>query len=514
VVASLLAPALAAAQEAPEPGPAQEAPAAQEAVPAQEAPAAFDAADAAVQSPQTIRYVVERIEVAGNRRTKDGAVKRFVPLEPGDVLDVDDPAIEAIRWQLLGTGWFDEVRLRLERGSKRGLVVLIVEVQERNTIVIEQLIFGVSEGVNNSRAPDSQIVPYGGFSVAETNLLGTGMSLSLTGLFSQPQQGVRLRFTDPTAFGSKYLLSSSAFFTNAKQFFGRDPLVSFRCDLPPEECPSVEDIRRAVVFYRRAGLTLGTGHDLGASTRYTLDWQGEWVNARAMPEAASTKFGTEVRPIDFAIEQGRSWVSLIRFGLDYDRATTRACPPRGCWPGSRGTGPPGSSAATMTSCGCRCSFAPGIRLPDDNFVPHYLRMGVYGGVIFGEAPFFYKFHVSDLTDLIPSRVLEMELDSRQPPNLLDTSIAVMRAQDIAGRVDVEYGVHVWRGTGALPDGEPVRRRGHVRPGELRRREHRGPRLLRCIPVARGPHVRRGLRLDTTIGVFQFGFSTLLGFIAL
>jgi outer membrane protein insertion porin family len=514
VVASLLAPALAAAQEAPEPGPAQEAPAAQEAVPAQEAPAAFDAADAAVQSPQTIRYVVERIEVAGNRRTKDGAVKRFVPLEPGDVLDVDDPAIEAIRWQLLGTGWFDEVRLRLERGSKRGLVVLIVEVQERNTIVIEQLIFGVSEGVNSSRAPDSQIVPYGGFSVAETNLLGTGMSLSLTGLFSQPQQGVRLRFTDPTAFGSKYLLSSSAFFTNAKQFFGRDPLVSFRCDLPPEECPSVEDIRRAVVFYRRAGLTLGTGHDLGASTRYTLDWQGEWVNARAMPEAASTKFGSEVRPIDFGIEQGRSWVSLIRFGLDYDRRNDPGLPTEGVLARFQGDGATRLIGSDYDFLRLQVLFRSWHPLPDDNFVPHYLRMGVYGGVIFGEAPFFYKFHVSDLTDLIPSRVLEMELDSRQPPNLLNTSIAVMRAQDIAGRVDVEYGVHVWRGTGAL---RTVSLYGVVGMYALASFDDVSIAVPGYSGASRLPvdlTFDVGLRLDTTIGVFQFGFSTLLGFIAL
>jgi len=51
-------------------------------------------------------------------------VRRFVPLEPGELLDVDDPAIEQIRFRLLGTGWFDDVKLRLRRGSARGRVVL------------------------------------------------------------------------------------------------------------------------------------------------------------------------------------------------------------------------------------------------------------------------------------------------------------------------------------------------------------------------------------------------------
>jgi outer membrane protein insertion porin family len=492
-----VAPASAQAPGDPEPDAANEGPA---------------PSDAPAAAP--IRYVIEEIQVTGNRRTKDRAVRRFVPLKPGDVLDVDDPAIEAIRWQLLGTGWFDQVRLRLERGSKRGWVALVVEVEERNTIVIEQLMFGVSEGINSARAADSRIVPYGGFSLAETNLLGLGMSLSLTGLFSQPQQGVRARFTDPMAFGTNFLLSSSAFFTNARQFFGIDPLVSFRCDLPPEECPSTEDVNRAVVFYRRAGFSVGTGNDLGASTRYTLDWQAEWVNVRARPEAASTKFGSDIRPIDFGIQNGTSWVSLIRFGLDYDRRNDPGLPTKGVLARFQGDGATriiGSNYDFLRLQGLFRSWHP---LPQKNFVPHYLRFGVYGGVIFGEAPFFYKFHVSDLTDLIPSRVLEMELDARPPPNLMNTSIAVMRAEDLAGRVDVEYGLHVWRGTGAL---RTVSIYGVVGMYALASFDDVSVAVPGFTGAARLPvdfTFDVGLRLDTTVGVFQFGFSTILGFIAL
>ncbi|MFW6067791.1 MAG: BamA/TamA family outer membrane protein [Myxococcota bacterium] len=465
-------------------------------------------------APEKIRYFVERIDVVGNRRTADRIVKHFVPLGPGDVLDVDDPEIEAIRWQLLGTGWFDAVRLRLERGSRRGWVVLIVEVEERNTFVIEQLNLGVSEGLNSTRDTDSRLSPYGGLSIAETNLMGLGISLSASALFSQPQQGVRVRFADPMAFGSEFLLSASAFFVNARQYFGRDPLVTFVCDLPPEECPTPEEASRAVVLYRRGGIRFGTGHDLGASTRYTLDWQGEWVKVRAKPEAASERFGDSVRPIDFSIEDGTSWVSSLRLGMVYDHRNDPALPTEGVLVRFLGDGATrflGSDYEYLRLQGLLRWWIP---LPHEKFVPHYVRLGAYAGVVFGDPPFFYKFHVSDLTDLIPSRVLQMELDSRPPPNLLNTSIEVMRAEEIAGRFDVEYGVHLYRGEGGV---RTLTAYGSIGLYALTGFEDMevavpGFRGAARIPVDLTFDV--GLRLDTPVGVFQFGFSNLLGFIAL
>ena len=94
--------------------------------------------------------MLERVEIRGNDRTDENAIRPYVPLRVGESLDVDDPRIETIRWRLLSTGWFDEVRLGLERGSERGRVVLVVEVSERNTFVVQGIAFGISEGVLNS----------------------------------------------------------------------------------------------------------------------------------------------------------------------------------------------------------------------------------------------------------------------------------------------------------------------------------------------------------------------------
>ncbi|MBC7171416.1 MAG: hypothetical protein H5U40_03270, partial [Polyangiaceae bacterium] len=110
------------------------------------------------------RYLLESIEVVGNRRTRSGVIRLHVPLERGDVIDADSGDLEVIEWRLRGTGWFDEVHLRLRRGSERGWVVLVVEVRERNTMVIRDLVFGISEGLSGSRDPNADILPYVGFS--------------------------------------------------------------------------------------------------------------------------------------------------------------------------------------------------------------------------------------------------------------------------------------------------------------------------------------------------------------
>lgn len=465
-------------------------------------------------APHQIRYFLERVEVHGNDVTRDYVVRRFVPIEAGDVLDVDDPAIETIRWRLLGTGWFDEVRLRLRRGAQRGWVILVIEVEERNTLVIQQVALGVSQGVASTGDRSTDPLPYVGLTVAETNLLGLGMGLSVSALASKRQQGVRARFTDPVFLGSSYLFSVSALFTNGLEFFGADDaIVAIRCPEPdplePEPCPPEVEARNAVVLYKRVAMSLGTGHDLGASARYTLDWQGELVNVRVRPDAASESRGDDVEPIDFSVFDGPSFVSTIQLGLVYDRRDDPALPSRGTLVSFRG------DAATRL-IGSDYSFLR-LQVLARHWVPlpwggHHLRFGVFAGTIFGDAPFFYKFYASDLSDLIPSRVLEMNIDNRSPPDFLGTAVAEMRAEEVAGRIDVEYGLPLYRGSGGVRAVNAYFGAGLYALAD--RNDLRvaipGYEGLSRIPL--DVTFDLGVRADTNVGVFQLGFSNLLGFV--
>jgi outer membrane protein assembly factor BamA len=121
-----------------------------------------------------VRYVLEGIVVIGNKRTKAHTVRKFIPLKQGDFMDPESPELVATEWRLMGTGWFDRVDIRLERGAERGYVVLVVEVKERNTVVIEQLVAGLSEGVANTTDSGRTLFPWLGFKITETNLAGLG----------------------------------------------------------------------------------------------------------------------------------------------------------------------------------------------------------------------------------------------------------------------------------------------------------------------------------------------------
>ena len=70
---------------------------------------------------------VEAIEVVGNGKTTRDTILARISVEIGDLVDED--RIEESRLRLLGTGFFRSVEFSLRRGSQRGRVLLVVEVE-------------------------------------------------------------------------------------------------------------------------------------------------------------------------------------------------------------------------------------------------------------------------------------------------------------------------------------------------------------------------------------------------
>lgn len=456
-----------------------------------------------------VRYILERIEVIGNTRTKARVIRKFVPLRPGQFLDPESPELLATEWRLMGTGWFNWVDIRLERGEKPGYAVLIVHVEERNTIIIEQLVAGLSEGVLNTNR-DRELSPWLGFKLTETNLAGLGIRFSGTALVSQFNQGGRLDLRYPKWIKDKYGVRFGTFFLNGREFYGDAPLVSVPCGQPT--CPGTSIVDSAVVRYRRGGFMVGVDKDITSTLRYNLDWIGDIVSVLNRPEAASETRGNEIVPIDFAIEDGRSFVSSLRFTLILDRRDDPGITKEGVL--LRGSVTAGTRffGSDYDYLQLEVWIRRWWRLPWN----HTIRFGAFGGAAFGNTPFFYLFHVSDLTDLVPSRFLEMQLDRRRAPNLLGTSIEASYLGELAWRIDVGYDIPIY---------ERVKQRGlreiniYTLIGLYSLADIRDQRLGidGFSGAARYPldlTFDFGFRFDTRVGVFQVGFSTLLGFIRL
>jgi outer membrane protein insertion porin family len=447
-----------------------------------------------------VRYTLQGIDVRGNLRTRDRVVLRYVPFRAGDVLDVNDPEVELTRYRLLGTGFFSSVQLSLRKGRQRGEVILVIDVVERNTIVINDLWMGIA-GENEPGGRPNDFWPYAGIDVAETNLAGTGITLGAALGVSQDQLALRTRFLDPSFVGTDWMASASLLYNDARDYFGNHDV------LYDGASPADPPYSHAPVKYTRLGGTLGAGHDLSVATQLWFELRLEKINAE-LPAAASHMRGLDREPITFGVLPNGSVLSSVRASLLYDTRDQPILPTRGWYFAAiadSGLAPFGSDYG-YTKLQLRASRW--WTLP----WKHVARLELMYGAVTGGAPFFEKFYVGDYTDLLPDRVLDLNFDRRSAPNFFNTDIGEVRYGDYAAKIQGEYRIPIYRGHrsvygidlfGAAGVYGVATHQDIVSPP-------RGYHGWRKIPVDLTFNL--GFRIDTNAGGFVFAFSNVIGFI--
>ncbi len=447
-----------------------------------------------------VRYTLEAIEIRGNTRTSSRVVLRYVPFSPGDVFDVDDPEVELTRYRLLGTGFFRDVQFSLRKGSERGLIVLVIDVAERNTIVVNDLSMGLSADAD-TQGNARPLTAYAGIDLAETNLGGTGMTLGVAAAVAQGQTALRLRFLDPAFLGSAWMTSATLLFADAKDYFGNAGVLQ-------SDRGNTGDPRDfAIVRYKRFGGTLGVGRDLSISTQLWLHYRLEGVTAD-YPDQASHLRGFAREPIDFDVIRGSSVLSTLRATLEHDTRDHPILPTRGSFLSL--TGELGLLPASPDYEYQRVEVDTNhyIRLP---WHGHVLRIGAYAGAVAGNAPFFEQFYVGDFSDFLPDRVMGVNFDRRPPPNLLGTQIVEVRYGQYAAKLSGEYRIPLYRGRRSVFGIDAFASFGVYGVAAKRDLTHppEGYSGLARIPIDLTGNL--GFRIDTSAGGFAFAFSNLLGF---
>ena len=465
-------------------------------------PPIVEAAAPAARAPGSIglKYTLEGVEVRGNRTTLGRVVLRYVPMQVGDVLDVEDPELELTRYRLLGTGFFRDVQLSLRRGTRRGYVILVVDVVERNTIVVDGLWLGVSEDVNGNGTA-SPLTAYGGASVTETNLAGTGIALGGAFAVADQQLALRARLTDPQFLRTSWTVETELLYNAARDFFGnRDVLI----DDPTQSLFS----DYAVAQYKRFGGRVGAGHDLGVSSQLLLDYRLEKIDA-SLPLAASDHRGEDVEPIDFMLDSGSSILSALRATYLHDTRDEPFLP-------TRGHRLVASLDLAATPLGSDYAYTKLVLHAQQWFAlpwaGHVLQLEGYVGGVFGNAPLFERFYVGDLSDLLPDRVLDLAFDRRPAPNFLSTDIVELRYGNYAAKIDAEYRVPVYRGNRSIYGVDFFGSVGfYALANEQDLIDHApGYTGFGTWPV--DLTFNAGLRIDTQAGGFVFGISNLVGLI--
>jgi outer membrane protein insertion porin family len=444
-----------------------------------------------------VRYNLERIEVRGNERTRPSVILRYLPFRTGKELDVDDVEFTLARYRLLGTGFFREVEFSLRKGSKRGNVVLVVDVVERNTVVVNGVWMGLSKDADTNGDP-RPLTAYVGFDVAETNLLGTGISLGGAVGLAQDQYALRVRLLDPSFLGSPWMVAATLLHNRARDFFGtRDVVWGPNTGIATSY---------AVVPYQRFGGSLGIGRDLSLSTQLWLHYRLETISANRPPFAQQNR-GGKIEPIEFDIQQGRSVFSTLRANFQFDTRDHPFLPTRGwfvaTW-GELGLLPLGSNYDFQ-----RFDVEASYFWHKRNS-PHVFRLQLFAGAMRGNVPFFEQYYVGDFSDFLPARILSLNVDRRPSPDFLKTAIREVRYGQYAAEIAGEYRFPVYRGHRSVYGIDFFTRAGVFAVAHRRDLIDPAPEYqgLRRIPLDLTANL--GFRLDTSAGGIVLSFSNVLG----
>jgi hypothetical protein len=439
------------------------------------------------------RYTIEHVVVRGNRKTDPSLILGEIGLAQGDTVGASDPRVEAARYRLLALGYFLDAHLSVLRGSRRGGVVLVVEVEERGTIVINELF--------PSRSAATAF--WGGADISESNFLGRGINLG-GGFVASTKPlapnaaaglGLRLHGSVPERRGLGGLgLSATALFNDGNEFYR----VSGADD---ESDPG----RFVAVRTRRLGGVLGVNRVLGRTLHAALDFREEMVNATLPPLALRQRVLPDqaVTSIDFAVREGSSRIGALAATLDYDTRSDPVLP-------RDGARVLGSVEVATGLLGSTYDYAKLIlqaslyhKMPRG----HALGLHLFGGAIWGDAPYFDQFFIGDLNLLLPRRALGINFSTQPSPNLLGTDIARHRYDRFAGRALIEYAIPVWRRHGFVYGGDAFAAAGLLglaSEGDLR---PPGGLTWRTLPIDLTADV--GLRLDTYIGIFTISIANAL-----
>jgi outer membrane protein assembly factor BamA len=428
--------------------------------------------------------------VRGNHKTETALITRELGLSVGEMVGGTDPRVEAARLRLFSLGYFLDVKFSLEKGSRRGGVILVVTVEERGTIIANAIYLGTSEAT----------AWWGGLDAAETNFLGRGIGIG--GGFvgsTRPRvpgasaaRALALRATGPWRRDGLLTPYGNFLYSDGSEFFRARGAVD---DASPSNFVAVRT--------RRAGGTLGVGVDLTRSTRVSAEGRYESIDATLPGQRTRMLPDGSLGPISFGIHEGDSRLASLGVGFDIDTRSDPVLPARGAR----------ASVTLQTALpllGSSYAFAKGVAQASwyHPVRRHVIGVHGYAGAMFGDAPYFERFFVGDLNLLLPPRALGLNFSTLASRDFLGTSVGGHRYDAFAARLLVEYAVPLWRRHGFFYRGDVFAAFGAFALASVDDLRVRDVSPGRALPADLTADL--GLRLDTYVGIFTVSIANALG----
>lgn len=304
-------------------------------------------------------YVVERIEVRGNHKTKADIILRSLPIHKGDRLTPG--RLDASRESLYRTRLFRTVHVAPKPGTEQGKAVLVVYVDEKR--------FG-DAGVS------FEYTELDGFGLAadayHVNLGGEGKTVGVEYSHGERLQRFGFSYADPW-------LTSGCTSLHMKALFSRADRDMYRSSDPQ---------KRGLYDLDRIGGAVGVGKPIGEEFRLVVRYALDQIRINDFDEPKVYISGPEfTQEVSSAL--GRTPIST--FGIELFRQ-----PASRFWGGAPGF-----------DVNFRLDFAPGALGTNASYFRsrveahrHFatfpgqtLSVGGRAGLIFGSPPFFERFYL-------------------------------------------------------------------------------------------------------------------------
>ncbi len=444
-------------------------------------------------APRALRLA--RVDLVGReqvaKRPIDAILRREGLVVGAEILWPADPRVSRARARLRATGYFKSVTIRLEPTGVGDDIALVIDLQERSSVAVQDLWLG-----------SSRMTPFhGGLSVVERNLLGRSVHLggqlvwgTLPRIEKSRRQQAYSLFVEAPRLGNAPLGMRA----NAYVISAAEPYRVAGDDDDPD--PAL--FRSA--FVGRIGGSVGLTFPVLPTLTMGVDYRFERVDAGLPPQPTDPAAGPDARVLD--LRRGAHRLTSAHFGLLWDGRDEVILAGKG---GRVALDLQLSSAAIGSNYEYMKLVVAGaysFRLP----WRHWLTPSLAGGQIAGVAPVFEKFYSGDLSAWTPGRELGLRYSTRNPIDVLGTGIGGRTFGVLFGRVDLEYGVPLFRRT---------RNRGvygadlFLSTGVFTLAGDKGERAAhrdagrRVAPI--GFNANFGVRIDTALGTFNVSIGNLL-----
>jgi outer membrane protein insertion porin family len=248
------------------------------------------------------RRYIERIDIRGNRKTRDFVIRRELDISEGDAYN--RALIERAERRLKNLGYFKTVKIADAPGSAPDRIVVGIDLEEQNTGDFNIAIgYSLTDGV------------IGETSIGDRNFFGRGEALGVSLTYGQYTKGFNLSFTQPHVNDS----GLSAGF----DLYGKQTLAS--------GYQSYGSQTYGTTFRLGTALT----EEMGVQWRYSIYNQSTSLSPALMdcapgnPPPGCYANGEASLPVKQAVLAGPAWVSAVGSSVNYNTLDNNRSPTSG-----------------------------------------------------------------------------------------------------------------------------------------------------------------------------------------